>query len=426
MGKLRGNVLFGCVTALTALGFMQIGFDNGLMGGLVGGKPFNQTFNSPNATMIGLIVSIMEIGAFLGSMTSAFVGEWLGRRRSIIIAVVIMAIGSILQTTAHSRAHLIVARIVAGFGLGINNSTVPVMQAEYSPKSTRGLYVCMQLSVLNFGIFLVYWIDYGFSYIDTSIAWRVPCILQIAALAPMLVLCFLVDESPRWLASHDRNEEALDVLRRLHDGKMADSDVLRLYDDILNTVRVEKAIGAGSWKDLLKNDSIQSQRRFLIACGIQIFQQAGGINAIVYYSGTLFSKSVGFDAHMSSLMAGCLNTWFFVGSFIPWFLIDRIGRRPLLLSMISLMALVMAVQASLIYQVEHATAVAHTAGIAAAAMLFVFMGAFTIGFQATVWVSGLPMEMIQIPDLKPHNSLTQTPTNTLYESFRYIQQRSSH
>jgi sugar porter (SP) family MFS transporter len=408
MGKLRGNTLFACVTALTALGFMQIGFDNGLMGGLVGGKPFNKTFDSPDPTMIGLIVSIMEIGAFLGSLTSAFFGEMLGRRKSIFIGIVIMAIGSVLQTTAYSRAHIIVARIVSGFGLGINNSTVPVMQAEYSPKSTRGLYVCMQLSVLNFGIFLVYWIDYGFSFLNTSIAWRVPCILQLTLLAPMLLLCWLVDESPRWLASHDRNEEALDVLRRLNHGKMDDNNILTLYDDILNTVRVEKAIGAGSWKDLLKNDSIQSQKRFLIACAIQIFQQAGGINAVVYYAGTLFSKSVGFDARMSELMAGCLNSWFFAASFIPWFLIDRVGRRPLLLSMITLMAMVMAVQAALIYQVENATAVAHGAGIAAASMLFVFMGAFTIGFQATVWV--YPAEILPLR-LRQRGSSVSTACN---------------
>lgn len=385
--KLRGNVLFSCVTALTALGFMQIGFDNGLMGGLVGGKPFNETFNSPDPTMIGLIVSIMEVGAFLGSITTALIGEKLGRRRSIFVGVIVMIIGAILQTTAYSRAHLIVARIVAGIGLGINNSTVPVMQAEYSPKASRGLFVCMQLSVLNFGIFLVYWIDYGFASHTTSAAWRVPCILQLVLLVPMLALSMIVDESPRWLAAHDRHEEAFDVLQRLHHGKIPEEEIKSQYDDILNTVRVEKSIGAGTWKDLLKNDSIQSQRRFLIACGIQIFQQAGGINAIVYYSGTLFSKSVGFDAHMSSLMAGILNTWFFVASFIPWLLIDRIGRRPLLLSMISVMAAVMIVQAALIYQVEHATAIAHAAGIGAASMLFVFMGAFTIGFQATVWVS---------------------------------------
>jgi hypothetical protein len=114
---------------------------------------------------------------------------------------------------------------------------------------------------------------------------------------------------------------------------------------------------------------------------------------------------------MSALMSGFLQTWFFVASFIPWFLIDRIGRRPLLLSMISVMAAVMATQAALIYQVENKTNVAHTAGIVAAAMLFVYQGAFTIGFQATVWVStthpipAFPVLDANIPQVYPSEIL---------------------
>ncbi|KAF2227531.1 putative hexose carrier protein [Elsinoe ampelina] len=408
MGHLRGNTLLGAVTALTALGFFQIGFDNGLMGGIINQAPFQNTFNSPDPVMIGLIVSILEIGAFFGSIFTSLVGERLGRRKSIALGIVIMAIGSILQATAFSRAHLIVARIVAGVGLGINNSTVPVYQAEYSPKASRGLYVCMQLTTLNFGIFLIYWINYGFSFVAGNYVWRIPVIMQLIFLAPMLVLVWLTDETPRWLVAHDRHEEANEVLSRLRGHNTNDADVRALIEDIIRTVNVEKAIGAGSWKDLLRNDAIQSQRRLLIACGIQAFQQLGGINAIIYYSGTLFEKSIGFDTRTSSLMAGALQTWFFVASFIPWFLIDRIGRRPLFLSMISLMAAVMAVQAALIYQVQNETAIASAAGIGAAAMLFIFQGAFTIGFQATVWV--YPTEILPLR-LRQMGSSISTATN---------------
>ncbi|CAG8887295.1 unnamed protein product [Penicillium egyptiacum] len=406
--KLQGNSLFAAVTALTALGFMQIGYDNGLMGGLVNQSAFNETFDSPNPTMVGLIVSIMEVGAFFGSICTAFVGENIGRKKSIAIGVVTLIVGSVLQATAYHRAHLIVGRIISGFGLGMVNSTVPVMQAEFAPKASRGLFVCMQISTLNFGILLVYWIDYGFSMQTASYSWRAPVILQCAFLLPMLVLLLLVDETPRWLVAHDHHDEALDVLRRLNHGKMPDSDILALHEDILRTFSVEKEIGAGSWKDLLKNDKIQSQRRFFIACAIQIFQQLGGINAIIYYSGTLFEKSVGFSAHMSSLMSGFLQTWFFVASFIPWFLIDRIGRRPLLLSMVSVMAAVMVVQTALIYQVQNNTAIARQSGIAAAAMLFIFQGAFTIGFQATVWV--YPSEILPLR-LRQRGSSISTAAN---------------
>jgi sugar porter (SP) family MFS transporter len=311
-------------------------------------------------------------------MTTAIVGEKLGRRKSVGLGALISIVGTVLQTTAYSRAHLIVGRIVSGFGLGIINSTVPVMQAEFSPKASRGIYVCAQLSTLNFGILLVYWIDYAFVKHTSSYAWRVPAVLQCVILIGILILLTLIPETPRWLAAHDHPEECLSVLARIADTSEADPEVQRLHSIITQTVAYENSRQAG-WKDIVKSDPIKSRRRFLIACGIQMFQQLGGINAIIYYSGTLFEKSIGFDTHMSALMSGFLQTWFFVASFIPWFLIDRIGRRPLLMSMISLMAIVMAIQSALIYQVQFNTSSATGAGIAAAAMLFVFQGAFTVG-----------------------------------------------
>jgi hypothetical protein len=266
----------------------------------------------------------------------------------------------------------------------------------------------MQLSTLNFAIAVVYWIDFGFSYHNASFAWRVPVILQFIFLFPMLILLLILPETPRWLAAHGRQDESLQVLRRLKGHNTSEDDILKLHADIVNTIRVETELNAGSWKDILRSDQIHSRRRFLIACSIQIFQQLGGINAVIYYSGTLFNKSLGFDKHLSGLMGGALQTWFFLASFIPWLLIDRIGRRPLLLSMISLMACIMAIQAALIFQVQNNTSSAHKAGEAAAAMLFIFEGAFTIGFQATVWV--YPSEILPLR-LRQRGSSVSTASN---------------
>lgn len=214
-------------------------------------------------------------------MTTAFVGEKLGRRKSIGIGAIISIIGAILQATAYGRAHLIVGRIVSGIGLGFINSTVPVLQAEFSPKASRGVYVCAQLSTLNFGILIVYWIDYAFVSHTASYAWRVPTSLQCIILFAILGLLFVIPETPRWLAAHDCPEECLAVLARIHNTTdLSDPEVQRLHTVITETVAYENSRQAG-WKDIVRSDPIKSRRRFLIACGIQIFQQLGGINAII-------------------------------------------------------------------------------------------------------------------------------------------------
>ncbi|KAN0107903.1 putative hexose carrier protein [Hyaloscypha variabilis] len=408
---LEGRLLFTAVTTLTCLGFLLIGYDNGLMGGLVNSTAFTTTFNHPSPTITGLIVAIYEVGCFLGSVCVSLFGEQLGRKKSIGIGVTIMIIGALLQATAYTRAHMIVARIVSGTGMGFINSTVPVFQAEFSPKATRGLYVCMQLSTLNLGIFLAYWIDYGFTQSHTtSIAWRIPCILQCIFLLPMLILLLLLPETPRWLALHRPPSESLHVLTRLHSYHLPPTSITALHNTILSTSAYEKSLGTGSWRDLLQNDAIQSRRRFLIACAIQSFQQLGGINALIYYSNTLFS-SIGFDSHLSALMSGFLQTWFFIASFIPWFLIDRIGRRPLLLSCISLMSMIMVVQTGLVYNVQNQTSIAKGCGIGAAVMLFLFEGAFTVGFQATVWV--YPSEILPLR-LRLRGSGVSTACNWIF------------
>jgi sugar porter (SP) family MFS transporter len=394
---------------------------------LVNSTAFGDTFDHPSATITGLIVAIYEVGCFFGSVATSLFGEQIGRKKSIGTGVVIMIIGALLQATAYTRTHMIVARIVSGVGMGFINSTVPVFQAEFSPKATRGLCksstsfndtkltlpdVCMQLSTLNLGIFLAYWIDYGFTQSYTaSFAWRIPCILQCIFLLPMLILLLLVPESPRWLASHSHADESLSVLTRLHTYHMKPHEITTLHTSIVQTCAFEASLGAGKWSDLLHNDSIQSQRRFLIACSIQSFQQLGGVNAIIYYSNTLFSKSLNFSDHLAALMSGFLQTWLFVASFIPWFLIDRIGRRPLLLSMISVMSAVMIVQTGLIYNVENKTSIATSCGIGAAVMLFIFEGAFTIGFQATVWV--YPSEILPLR-LRQRGSSVSTACNWIF------------
>jgi sugar porter (SP) family MFS transporter len=282
----------------------------------------------------------------------------------------------------------------------------------------------MQLSTLNLGIFLAYWVDYAFvtTYPDSSISFRLPCILQCIFLLPMLCLVILVPESPRWLAMHSNGKDSLQVLQDMHSHHMCDEKIVALNNGIIQTASHEASLGSGQWSSLnpfrlptasnesifLEDDRISSRRRFFLACALQSMQQLGGINALVYYSTTLFRRSLQFTPHLASLMSGFLHTFFFLASFIPWALIDRVGRRPLLLSCVAFMSLVMATQSGLIYAVESNASRNKSFGIGAAIMLFLFEGAFTVGFQATVWV--LPSELLPLR-LRAQGSAVSTACN---------------
>lgn len=105
--------------------------------------------------------------------------------------------------------------------------------------------------------------------------------LQCCCIIPIMVMLSFIPETPRWLAAHDRPDECLRVLARMQSAPTSNDEVRRVHYNILQTVAFEASIGSGSWKDLLKNDHVQSQKRLLIACAIQGFQQLGGINAVI-------------------------------------------------------------------------------------------------------------------------------------------------
>ncbi|KAJ4154173.1 hypothetical protein LMH87_010634 [Akanthomyces muscarius] len=412
----RGRSLNLAISSLGSLDFLLFGYDQGITGGLLDLPSFNKYFpdiyldpelerNNPplyqkRSTYQGITVAAYNLGCFLGAIITIFIGNPLGRRRTIMIGCFTMATGALLQSTAFQLPHFIVGRIVTGVGNGINTSTVPTWQSESAKSSDRGKLVMIEGSLITGGIALSYWINYGFAFIgEKEVAWRFPLAFQILFAVVIFVSISNLPESPRWLVMAGREDDALDVLEALNEKPRTDVVIQKEFADIKETV-VE--MSKGSYRSLFDMSEYREFHRVVLAYVNQMFQQISGINLITYYAPTLYGR-VGLQGpNINKLLAACNGTEYLLASFIPIFIIEKTGRRPLMLFGAFGMSVSMAVLAGCNWRLE---ALGDTrAGIGQAVFLFVFNSFFAIGWLGMTWL--YPAEIVPLKIRAPTNALS--------------------
>ena len=149
--------------------------------------------------MIGTVVAIYDIGCFFGAVSAAWLGEVLGRRKSVLVGTTIMTIGAVLQIASYGVPQMIVGRIIAGIGNGINTATAPVWQTETSQIKWRGKLVVIELILNIAGFSLSNWMTYGFSFVGGPISWRFPLAFQLVFVIILFATVPWLPESPRWV-----------------------------------------------------------------------------------------------------------------------------------------------------------------------------------------------------------------------------------
>lgn len=305
----------------------------GVMAGIIGAdNRFGRDFDNPDSNMQGNITSLYNIGCVLGSILSYFIGERLGRRSMLMTGASIMIIGAVLLASSYNLAALLAGRIITGIGNGMNSSTAPVYLSECAPAAIRGALLTLQGTVTILGVVIAYWTDYGTSFYDSSFQWRFPLAFQ-AFFAIFIILQIIgLPETPRWLAARDRHEEAQQVIADILDKPTQDDAVIRVLLDIQSGLEEEKRDGPFQFKELLTWGTQQNLRRLLLTIAIQLMQQWSGSNMINYYAPVIFQDSMGLSRKMSLIIGGCAQLAYLVGSAIPIFLMDRYGRRVLLMA----------------------------------------------------------------------------------------------
>jgi MFS family permease len=235
------------------------------------------------------------------------------------------------------------------------------------------------------GITISYWIDLGFSFLDpSSVAWRFPIAFQ-NLFALIILTCVLpLPESPRWLTLKGREQEAIGVLGAILDLPEDDPYVHSEFAAIKDAVLADESV---DFRDLITMDENRHFHRVVLAYVNQMFQQISGINLITYYAATIYEKSIGMSGLMSRILAACNGTEYFLASLIPIFIIEKVGRRTLMLIGAAGMSISMAILAVTTSFVNNSKA-----GIAAAVFLFVFNTFFAWGWLGMTWL--YPAEIV--------------------------------
>lgn len=239
------------------------GYEQGVFGGIIVGHEFQEYFHHPSPSLTGFVTSVYDLGCFAGALLTLLVGEWLGRKRMLIIFTIIMTTGILLQTGAHTMNHLLWGRFIAGIGNGGNTATAPVWHVETSHDHAKGKAVVKEMVVNVFGFVVSNIITLAFSRLTTEAQWRFPLGIQLIFIVMILSLIPMLPESPRWLLARGRDAEAKAVLTSL-----SEDDVEAEFKGIRDAVREEQAVQA-SWAQIFRGGP--ATRRLLLGMLLQVW-----------------------------------------------------------------------------------------------------------------------------------------------------------
>ncbi|KAH7125711.1 hypothetical protein B0J11DRAFT_568449 [Dendryphion nanum] len=378
----RGHALHTAISTAAGVIMLLFGYEQGVFGGIMVGAPFLAFFDNPSPATLGFVTSIYDLGCFAGAIISSFVGERLGRRWMLLISTVIMTIGIVIQTFAADMTWLVWGRFIAGIGNGGNTATAPVWHVECSKSEEKGRAVVKEMTVNVGGFVMSNVITLIFSASQTDFQWRFPLGVQLVFSGIILSMVWILPESPRWLLMRGRNEEARDVLVALSEGN---DNVHEEYLVIKESVRIEQATKA-SWKQVFGGG--QATRRVTLGVLLQMAQQLSGINVLCYYLPLVLQRSVGLPELTSRILSTINALCFMTSTWSSIIVIERIGRRPLLMvsaACMSVAFLGIAISVG-IGQSTGAAGNHWLPGVMATVFMFTYFVAFSFGWITVPWL----------------------------------------
>lgn len=363
--QMQGERFVRIAVIVASLGGMLFGYDTGVISGAL---LFIRDAFSLSSTMQELVVSAVLIGAVIGAIVGGTLTDRFGRRRMIVLAGIIFTLSAIGTALAPTVSTLIAGRIIVGIAIGIASFTSPMYMSEISPTRIRGSLVSINQLAVTIGIVVAYLVDYALSAVQ---GWRFMFGIAAVPSTILVIAMWRMPPSPRWLMSHDMVDKARAVLEHIRGTK----DVTSEMKEIQDSLGKQKGGVEDLFHPLLR-------MALIVGVGLAIFQQITGINTVIYYAPTIFEfagfKTAGFSI-LATAGVGIVNVGFTI---LAIRLMDRVGRRPLLLVGLAGQIVGLAIL-GLAFQLHQLAAII---GYLAIISLAIYVGSFAIGLGPVFWL----------------------------------------
>lgn len=356
------------------------GYDQGVIAGALRG--IQDTFKV-STLLQEIVTSWVTLGALVGALIAGALCDRIGRRPTVIAAGVLFIAGALVEAFTPNITILVIGRLIVGFAVGVASVAAPLYAAEMAPASLRGRFISSYQFGITFGIFIAYLVD---EFLQSGSGWRLMLGLSAVAGVLLVVAMLPLSDTPRWYLKAKREPEAQAALARITVG------------DITEAMAELKADAAQDSEQATWGEVFSRTWRtpLLIGLGLAIFQQITGINAIIYYADKIFAAA-GFTSAADQTAAttwavGAVNV---LATLIAVTFVDKLGRRPLLLTGLVGMGISLSVVGIAFFSLEDITPASSTAanapqgttmaGIFTLVALVVYIACFAFSLGPVVW-----------------------------------------
>ncbi|RDB20183.1 Lactose permease [Hypsizygus marmoreus] len=310
---------------------MTSGFDSSMINGLQAVDSFDTFFNSPRSTLLGLISAMYSLGAIVVLPLVPLVTDGLGRRNAILLGSIIMIIGAALQTAAQNYAMFVVSRLIIGLGIPFAIVAASSLIGELSHPKERAVLGSLFNSCYFIGSIAAAGTTLGTFKLASNWGWRIPSLLQVIPSSLQIIFIFFMPESPRWLISKGRGDEAMAVLVKYHAEGDENSEFVKAeYVQIEKTLELERETAKVGWLQLVATAGMR--RRLLIGAFLGLATQWSGNGLTSYFLARILDNVGVHDNHTKNVINLGLTCWGFINATVFALTVSRFKRRTIYLT----------------------------------------------------------------------------------------------